>query len=266
MAQKHTARSLQRAADKGERLVGVTAYTHPMARFAEEAGIDLILVGDSVGMVELGYPDTLPVTMDEMIHHCRAVRRGAPQTFVVGDMPFMSYQVSDEEAVRNAGRFVKEGGCDAVKVEWCATAPRRVRAITEAGMLVMGHVGFTPQRTAQLGGYRVQGRGDARRHVVEQALALQEAGAFCILIEMATTETGRAVTEAVDVFTVGVGAGDHPHMQLVVMNDLLGLFREFKPRYVKRYAELADVITDALKRYAEDVRERRFPSEENFYE
>ncbi len=263
---KHTVLSLSKAAKEGKKLVAVTAYNYPMAKYIERAGLDLILVGDSVGMVELGYSSTIPVTMDEMMHHCKAVRRGAPNTFVVGDMPFMSYHESDCVAIANAGRFIKEGCCDAVKLEWTECANQRIRAIVDAGMLVMAHVGFTPQRTAQLGGYRVQGRGDKLEQVVGQALELQEAGAFCVLLEMVPSDVGKAVSDALDVFTIGVGAGPHTAMQMVVLNDMLGLYDDFKPKYVRRYAELGTMALEALQKYAEDVREGRFPSQENFYD
>ncbi|MDZ7815224.1 MAG: 3-methyl-2-oxobutanoate hydroxymethyltransferase [Planctomycetota bacterium] len=203
--------------------------------------------------------------MDHMIHHCKAVRRGAPNTFMVGDMPSMSYHESNEQAIRNAGRFIKEGRCDAVKLEWCNSVVERVRAITDAGILVMGHVGFTPQRTAQLGGYRIQGRGDEKNVVVDQARQLQEAGAFCVLMEMVPPEVGRAVTETLDVFTIGVGAGPDTDMQMVVINDLLGIFEKFKPKYVKRYLNIAEMATDALKQYIAETREGSFPTDENFY-
>ncbi|MFA4985424.1 MAG: 3-methyl-2-oxobutanoate hydroxymethyltransferase [Candidatus Brocadiia bacterium] len=262
---KHTVISLSRAAAEGKRLAGVTAYSFPMARFAQSAGMDLILVGDTVGMVELGYSSTLPVTMDEMLHHCRAVRRGAPDTFVVGDMPFASFQISSEEAVRNACRFIKEGGCDAVKLEWCGSGTDRIRAISEAGILVMGHVGFTPQRTAQLGGCRIQGRAGTLEALIAQAKSVEEAGAFCIVLEMVPPEAGEAVTRALSIFTIGVGAGPAPRMQMMVLNDLLGMFDEFTPKYVRKYADIKGVATDALTRYVEDVRNEKYPGPENYY-
>ena len=262
---KHTVVTFAKAKETSRKLAAVTAYDFPFASFAERAGIDLILVGDSLGMVQLGYDDTLPVTMDDMIHHCKAVRRGAPNTFVVGDMPSMSYHESNEQAVRNAGRFIKEGRCDAVKLEWCNSVIERVKAITDAGILVMGHVGFTPQRIAQLGGYRIQGRGDAKKVVVDQGRQLQAAGAFCVLMEMVPPEVGKAVTDALDVFTIGVGAGADTDMQMVVINDLLGIFDKFKPKYVKRYLDIADMATEALKQYSAEIREGQFPTKDNFY-
>jgi 3-methyl-2-oxobutanoate hydroxymethyltransferase len=247
--------------------VFITAYDYPTAVFADRAGADMLLVGDSAAMTMLGLPNTLGIGLDEMLVFARAVRRGAKRAFVVGDMPFLSYQPSDECAVRSAGAFVGDAGCDAVKCEGGARIANRVRAMTDAGIAVMGHLGLTPQSLAQLGGYRVQGKtlADAER-IVDDALALQEAGAFAVLLEAMPAETAALVRERVDILVYGIGAGPHVDGQLVISHDILGSFvGDIAPRFVKRYAEVGHEIERAIGEYAADVRAGRFPAPEHCY-
>jgi 3-methyl-2-oxobutanoate hydroxymethyltransferase len=244
----------------------VTAYDYPSALAADRAGIDSILVGDSLGMVVLGYDSTVPVTMDEMLHHCRAVRRGAQYAYLIGDMPFMSYQADRAEAVRNAGRFLKEAGMDAVKLEGGTAMAETVRAISDSGITVIGHIGLTPQSSAKLGGYRVQGRtaADAQR-LLEDAEALQEAGAAMIVLEMVPDRVAEAISLRLRVPTIGIGAGGGCDGQVLVLHDLLGLFDRFTPRFAKRYAELFADMEHALVAYREDVAASRFPAAEHVF-
>ncbi len=261
---KVTIRTLQAKKRKGQPITMMTAYDYPTAKWVDEAGIDVILVGDSLGMVVLGYPNTLPVTMDVMLHHCKAVARAARRALLVGDMPFMSYQVSVEEAVRNAGRFLQEAGMDAVKLEGGREQADKVRAMVEAGIPVMGHLGLTPQKIHQLGGFRLQGRtAAAAQALVEDALALQEAGIFALVLEMVPAQLAEYVTRLLDVPTIGIGAGPHCDGQVLVFHDAVGMFEEFQPRFVKRYAQVGATIREALQRYREDVEQRRFPAEEH---
>lgn len=261
---KVTIRTLRAKKRKGQPITMMTAYDYPTAKWVDEAGIDVILVGDSLGMVVLGYPNTLPVTMEVMLHHCKAVARGAKRALLVGDMPFMSYQVSVEEAVRNAGRFLQEAGMDAVKLEGGREQVKTVRALVDAGIPVMGHLGLTPQRIHQLGGFRVQGRtAAAAQRLVEDALALEEAGVFAIVLEMVPAQVARYISERLQVPTIGIGAGPHCDGQVLVFHDTVGMFEEFHPRFVKRYAEVGSTIREALKRYREDVETRAFPGEEH---
>lgn len=248
-----------------EPAVIVTAYTYPEALLADKAGADVILVGDSLGMTTLGYKTTIAVTMDDMIAHCRGVWRANKTAFQVGDMPFMSYQPSDEVAVRNAGRFLQEGGCDAVKVEGAMI--NRVKAIVEAGIIVMSHLGLTPQTRALLGGYTVQGKTkEATERILDDALRLQDAGCRFLLLEAMPRESAGYIAEKLSIPVYGVGAGDLVDGQLVIMHDLIGMFFEFKSKFIKRYCEAGKLIEEALKDYAYEVRTRRFPTEENFYE
>jgi 3-methyl-2-oxobutanoate hydroxymethyltransferase len=261
-----TLATLARMRAHGERAVFLTAYDYPTAVFADRAGVDLLLVGDSAAMTVLGHPTTVSITLDEMLVFTRAVCRGAKRAFVIGDMPFLSYQVSNEEAVRSAGAFVV-AGCDAVKCEGGARVAPRVRAMTDAGIAVMGHLGLTPQSLTQLGGYRVQGKTlDAVLRLTEDAIALQEAGAFALLLEAVPAEAAAYIRERVDVLVYGIGAGPHVDGQLVISHDILGTFvGDIRPRFVSRYANLDAEITQAFKRYATDVREGRFPSPEHCY-
>jgi 3-methyl-2-oxobutanoate hydroxymethyltransferase len=251
-----------------EKIVMVTAYDAPGARFAEDAGIDVILVGDTAAMVVLGHEGTtVPVTMDEMIFLTRTVTRAARRPIVVGDMPFGSFQVSDEKAVENAIRFVKEGGADAVKLEGAGTSLSRVRAIVEAGIAVMGHVGLTPQSATMLGGFKTQGKtAHAAQRLVDGALALEDAGAFAVVLEAVPSPVAAEITRRLAVPTIGIGAGRECDGQVLVYHDLLGLTEGHLPRFVKRYANLSREIRDALEHYADDVRSGTFPGDEHTYE
>lgn len=265
-ARKVTVATLAALRARGERAVFVTAYDYPTAVFADRAGVDMLLVGDSAAMTMLGHPNTVAVTMDEMLVFARAVCRGARRPFVVGDLPFLSYQCSDREAVRNAGAFIA-AGCDAVKCEGGERVARRVRAMTDAGILVMGHLGLTPQNMAQLGGWKVQGKTLAAAELVlRDAVALQRAGAFSILLEAMPAEAAAFVRERVDLLVYGIGAGPHVDGQLVIAHDVLGNFvGDVRPRFVSRYADVDDVVTNAFLSYAADVRSGRFPTPEHCY-
>jgi 3-methyl-2-oxobutanoate hydroxymethyltransferase len=253
---------------RGDRIVMVTAYDAPGARFAEDAGIDIVLVGDTAAMVVLGHEGTtVPVTMDEMLFLTRTVARAARRPIVVGDMPFGSYQVSDEAAVENAIRFVKEAGADAVKLEGAGPSLPRVRAIVAAGIPVMGHVGLTPQSATMLGGFKTQGKtAEAAVRLVEDALALEEAGCFAVVLEAVPAPVAAAITERLTVPTIGIGAGPDCDGQVLVYHDLLGLTEGHLPRFVKRYANLSREIRDALESYAAEVRSGAFPEEQHTYE
>ena len=243
----------------------VTAYDYPTATFAEQAGMDMILVGDSLGMVVLGYKGTIPVTMEDCISHCQAVRRGAPNTWVIGDLPFGSYQLSDQQAVENSVRFLKEADVDCIKLEGGVRVKSRIRAITEAGILVMGHIGLTPQSSGVLGGFKAQGRDvQSARGVIEDALAVQEAGAFSLLVEAVPPILTRFLTEKLNIPVYSIGAGPADG-QLIISGDMLGKFQAFTPKFVKKYANVAEIETNAFKSYIEDVREGRFPTEEHVY-
>lgn len=240
-----------------------TAYDYPQARIADGAGVDAILVGDSVGMTTLGHKTTIPVTMDDMIRHSEAVARGAKDAFLIGDMPYMSYQVSNEEAVYNAGRFVV-AGMDCVKVEGAMTD--RIRAIADAGIMVMSHLGLTPHTRAKLGGYRVQGKTAKQAEIIlQQALDLQNAGCSFLLLEGMPRESAEMIAKELAIPVYGIGAGDKVDGQLVIFHDLMGLFWEFKSKFVKRYCEAGQIMQEALKEYAAEVRSGQFPAEENFY-
>ena len=244
----------------------ITAYDYPSALAADRADIDSILVGDSLGMVVLGYESTVPVTMEEMLHHCRAVRRGAQFAYLIGDMPFLSYQADRSEAVRNAGRFLKDAGMDAVKVEGGREIASTVRAISDAGITVVGHIGLTPQSATKLGGYRVQGRtaADAQR-LLENALALEEAGAAMLVLELVPDRVAARISQALRIPTIGIGAGVGCDGQVLVLHDLLGIFDRFTPRFAKRYAEIFAEMERALTEYRDDVAVRRFPSSEHAF-
>jgi 3-methyl-2-oxobutanoate hydroxymethyltransferase len=251
---------------RGERIVMVTAYDFPSGRLADAAGIDVVLVGDSAAMTVLGHDSTVPATMEDMIFLSRAAARGARRPLVVADMPFGSYQVSDEEAVRNAVRFVKEAGVDAVKVEGAGATLERVRAIVGAGVPVMGHIGLTPQSATMLGGFRAQGRTAAQaRQLVCDARALEAAGCFAIVLECVPAEVAERITAELAVPTIGIGAGAPCDGQVLVFHDLLGLYERRSPRFVKRYAELGGLTRDALERYAAEVRSGAFPGPEHTY-
>lgn len=251
----------------GEKVVWITAYDFWTARFGEAAGMDMMLVGDSLGMCVYGYEGTIPVTMDQCIYHSEAVRRGAPNTFIIGDMPFLSYQVSTEEAVRNAGRFLKEASMDAIKLEGGRRVCPQIEAISDGGMLVMGHVGLTPQSSGQLGGFKAQGRtAEAALNLIEDALAVQEAGAFSLLVEAVPPEVTKIIRDTLAIPVYGIGAGANTDGQVLIVSDLLGVFQAFTPKFVKKYANLAEETMNALKAYADDVRSGRFPESQHSYE
>lgn len=250
----------------GKRITMMTAYDTAFARFVDEAGIDITLVGDSLGMVVLGHPTTVPVTMDDMVRHAAAVARGTTRAVLVGDMPFGSYQTGVSDAIRNAARFLKEAGMDAVKVEGGHETVEIVRALVSNGIAVMAHVGLTPQRVAQFGGFKVQARtARAARRLLDDSLALEDAGAFSIVLESVPAPVAAIVTERLSIPTIGIGAGVHCDGQVLVLHDVLGLFGDFKPKFAKRYAELGPVIVNALREYDSDVRAGRFPDDEHSF-
>jgi 3-methyl-2-oxobutanoate hydroxymethyltransferase len=252
---------------KGKKIVMLTSYDAPTARILSESGVDMILVGDSVGNSLLGYESTIPVTLDDIIHHCSAVARAHPKSLIVGDMPFMSYKVSAEQALENCGAMLQKGGAEAVKIEGAGRVVDIVAAVVDSGIPVMGHIGLTPQSIYELGGYRVQGRtSDETEKLVKQALALQDAGIFSLVIELVPSETARAITEAVDIPTIGIGAGPYCDGQVLVLWDMLGLFEEFKPKFVKKYANVSEVIRKAVAAYSDEVRNGTFPDEEHSFE
>lgn len=254
-------------AAKGRRkLTMLTAYDYCMARWVDCAGVDMILVGDSLAMVMLGHEDTLSVTMEEMLHHTRAVARGTQRALVIGDMPFLSYQVSVSQAVENAGRFLKEGRAQAVKLEGGASVLPQVRAIVEAGIPVQGHLGLTPQSIAKLGGFKVQGKDqEAADKLVEDALALSEAGCFSLVLEAIPASVAQRITEAVPIPTIGIGAGPVCDGQVLVIHDLVGLFDRFIPRFVKQYDALGQRLMEAVSRYREEVEQGVFPGPEHTF-
>jgi 3-methyl-2-oxobutanoate hydroxymethyltransferase len=257
---------LQLMKRRGEKITWLTAYDYPTATFEEAAGIDMILVGDSLGMCVYGYAGTVPVTMAQCLTHAEAVRRGAPETFVVGDLPFGSYQVSDEEAVRNAARFLKEAAVDAVKLEGGVRVVSRVKAILDAGIVVCGHIGLTPQSSAQLGGHKAQGRTlESARLVVADARALHEAGVQLLLLEAVPPELAAFIRSELPIPVLGIGAGEEVDGQLLIVSDVLGTFQAFTPKFVKKYADLAGVATAALSEYVAEVRAGDFPAEEHCY-
>jgi 3-methyl-2-oxobutanoate hydroxymethyltransferase len=263
---KITAPAIVALKRKGEPITVVTAYDFPTARYADQSGVEILLVGDSVGTVMLGYESTLPVTMEDMLHHVRAVARAKPSALVVGDMPFMSYQVSTEQAVANAGRLVQEGGADAIKLEGGARVADAVQRIVEAGIPVMGHLGLTPQSVLAFGGYKVQARGEAdQERLLADARTLERAGCFSLVLEGIPARLGAAVTRELTIPTIGIGAGVQCDGQVLVTHDLLGLFHGHQPKFVRRYAELGAGMRDAFARYVADVKARRFPSDAESY-
>ncbi len=258
---KVTTRTLRLKKRRAEPITMLTAYDYATALAVDKAGIDSILVGDSLGMVVLGYENTLPVTMEDMLHHCKAVARGAKTALLVGDMPFMSYQISIPDAVRNAGRFLQEAGMDAVKLEGGRERADAIRAITSAGIPVMGHLGLTPQSVHQLGGFRAQAKeAAAAKTLLEDALILQDAGCFAIVLEAIPARLAELVSKQLDIPTIGIGAGVGCDGQVLVTHDLLGLFDRFTPSFVKKYANLHEVMFDAITAYKEDVDRQLFPA------
>ena len=251
---------------RGEKIPMMTAYDYTSARIVDDAGIPIILVGDTLGQVVLGYDSTLPVTMDEMIHHTRAVARGAGHALIVGDMPFMSYQTGPTDALRNAGRFLQQGGAQTVKLEGGVNMARTVERIVSSGIPVMGHIGLTPQSVNQLGGYKVQGKSlKSAVRLMEDARALEEAGAFALVLECVPASLARLITERVSIPTIGIGAGRNCDGQVQVFHDMLGLFTDFVPKHAKRYADLGQSIAGAVAEYISEVKDQRFPAREHSY-
>ena len=251
----------RRMAKEGEKMTWLTCYDYLTAKYQERAGVDMILVGDSLGMVQLGYETTFPVTMDDMISHCSAVRRGAPNTFIVGDMPYLSYQISNEDAVTNAGRFIKESLCDAVKLEGGGEEIcKRIKAISSVGILVFGHIGLTPQFAAEMGGYKAQGKSaEAAEKLLNEALRIQEAGACAILVEGVPEVVGKLITKKLSIPVLGIGAGSYTDGQLLIYADMVGLYDNFTPKFVKKYADIGAELQRAFTEYCEEVRAGQFP-------
>jgi 3-methyl-2-oxobutanoate hydroxymethyltransferase len=264
--EKVTAPSLRASKERNERLVCLTAYDYPSARIVDEAGTDIILVGDSVGNVVLGYGNTVPVSLEEILRHTRAVRRGVYRALLVSDMPYGSYHTGADDAVRNALRLIKEGGAEAVKLEGGRTRAPLVKRLVDEEIPVMGHIGLTPQSVNKLGGFRVQGKtAETARAILDDARALEDAGAFAIVLEVVPREIAKLVTESVNVPTIGIGAGPHCDIQVLVLHDLLGLSFGKLPRFVRQYANLHQTMTDAISRFAEDVRTGAYPSDAESY-
>jgi 3-methyl-2-oxobutanoate hydroxymethyltransferase len=263
---KITPVDVQAMKNEGKKISMLTAYDYPMALLEDRAGIDIILVGDSLGMTVLGYENTIPVTMDEMIHHTKAVTRGAKYALVIGDMPFMSYNTSEREAILNAGRFIKEGGADAVKLEGGASVKDVVRAIVRAGIPVMGHIGLTPQTISMLGGFKVQGKdAQAAQKIIDDALLLEDAGAFSVVLEAIPAPISKKITERLKIPTIGIGAGIDCDGQVLVVHDMLGLFDRFTPKFVKRYVNLSELMLKAFASYKEEVLKGEFPTDEHSF-
>ena len=261
-----TVNDIKNMKSRGEKIAMMTAYDYTSAKILDRAGIPIVLVGDSLGQVVLGYDSTVPVTMEDMVHHVRAVVRGVSRCHVVGDLPFLSYQVDQVEAVRNAGRLIKEGGAQSVKLEGGRRMAETVRRIVQAGIPVMGHIGLTPQSVHQLGGYRVQGKSaEHAKALLEDAAALEEAGVYSVVLESVPSPLARLITERLAVPTIGIGAGEHCDGQVQVFHDLLGLYTDFVPKHTRRYANLAETIASAVADYIADVQARRFPTERESY-
>jgi 3-methyl-2-oxobutanoate hydroxymethyltransferase len=263
---KVTIAELQQKKGQGRKITMMTAYDYPTAYLVDQAGIDMILVGDSLGMVMLGYDSTVPVTMDEMIHHCKAVSRGAKSSFIIGDMPFMSYQVNADKAVENAGRFMKEAGCDSVKLEGGSNMAPVVKAIVRAGIPVCCHIGLTPQTATMLSGFRVQGKdAEGARQLLKSAKDLEEAGAFIIVFECIPDSLAARITGELKIPTIGIGAGKDCDGQVLVYHDLVGLYERFTPKFVKQYINLSPKIREALIQYKTEVENGTFPGPEHSF-
>ena len=261
-----TIATIREMKQKGEKITMLTAYDYATAQIVDRSGIPLILVGDSLGTVLLGYDSTIPVTLDVMLHHTRAVVRGVTNALVVGDMPFMTYHVSVEDAMRNAGRFLQETGCRAVKLEGGVTVEDKIRKIVDCGIPVMGHIGLTPQSINQLGGHKIQGKtADAARRLLDDALAVERAGAFAVVLETVPAPLSALISRKLSIPTIGIGAGAGCDGQVQVINDLLGSFTDFVPRHAKQYAKLADIMSTAIGQYYEDVKSGIFPTEANSF-
>ncbi len=266
MGRKMTVPEVRGMKEKGEKIVCLTAYDYCFARILDEAGIDLMLVGDSLGSVVQGHDSTLPVTVDDVIYHTRAVIRGRRRALVVSDMPFMTFQLGVDEAKRNAGRLVQEGGAESVKLEGGVTQAATIEGLVKMGVPVMGHVGLTPQSIHQFGGYRIQGRGEADAHaILDDAMAVEQAGAFAVVLEGIPVQLAREITQRLSIPTIGIGAGMHCDGQILVVHDMLGLFDDFTPKFVKQYANLKETVGGAVRSYMEEVRTEAFPAEEHTF-
>lgn len=266
MGKKKSILDLHNMKKKGEKASWVTAYDFPMASFAQDAGIDMILVGDSLGMVTLGYQGTVQVTMEDCISHCQAVKRGASNTFIIGDMPFGSYHESDAQAVANAVRFIKEADVDAIKLEGGMRVLSRIKAISDAGIVVFGHIGLTPQSAGQLGGFKAQGLYvDSARELIKDAIAIEEAGALAILLEAVPPELTEFIAQKLTIPVYSIGAGLPCDGQLLICGDMLGMFQAFTPKFVKKYANVAEIMTNAFKEYIDDVKNEKFPEDQHVY-
>ena len=263
---KKTVLDFAKMKKNGEKISFLTCYDFPMASLCEKAGFDMLLVGDSAGMVVHGYSGTIPVTMDQMIAHSEVVRRGAPNTFIIGDMPFMSYQLVVENAVYNAGRFYKEAEVDCIKLEGGRRVAAQIKGIVDAGMSVMGHIGLTPQSSGQLGGFKAQGRtAETAVEVIKDALAVENAGAFSMLLEAVPPEVGKIITETLKIPVIGIGAGMNTDGQILIIGDMLGFFEAFTPKFVKKYANLSEIIGNAFRDYIDEVKTGKFPEEKHCY-
>ena len=266
MGDKITVPHIVKMKQRGEKITCLTAYDYSFARILDEAGVEMLLVGDSLGCVVQGCANTLAVTMDEMIYHTRLVTRGRKRALVIGDMPFMSYQVGKDDALRNAGRFFQEAGAEAIKLEGGVAVQESIRAIVDAGMPVMGHIGLTPQSVHQFGGYKIQGRDKERREaVLRDAVAVAEAGAFAVVLEGVPQDLAGEISQRLAIPTIGIGAGLQCDGQVLVIHDLLGLFDDFVPKFVKRYADVKQTMLGAVTEFVSEVKERRFPTEEHSF-
>ncbi|MCH7676533.1 3-methyl-2-oxobutanoate hydroxymethyltransferase [candidate division KSB1 bacterium] len=265
-SQKVLISDLQQKKKNKHAITMLTAYDYPSATLVDEAGLDIILVGDSVAMTVLGYPDTVSITVDEMVHHCKAVARGAKRAFLIGDMPFLSYQIDAKEAIRNAGRFIKEARMDAVKLEGGREVIESVRAIIDAGIPVMGHLGLTPQTATKLGGYKVQGKTEkSAKRMLEDAVSLEQAGCFALVLEAVPSKLAESITAEINIPTIGIGAGPACDGQVLVFHDILGLFDQFTPRFVKQYANLREPILNAIRTYRQEVESGVFPTDSHSF-
>ncbi|OGO78260.1 MAG: 3-methyl-2-oxobutanoate hydroxymethyltransferase [Clostridiales bacterium GWB2_37_7] len=263
---KFTAASFHKAKSDGKKISMLTAYDYPMAKLLDEAGIDCILVGDSLGMVVLGYESTLQVTVDDMVHHCRAVARGTKKALVIADMPFLSYHISIEESIRNAGRLIQEGGASAVKLEGGSNVLDKIKAIIDAQIPVIGHLGLTPQSINMLGGYKVQGtKLEQVKKLIEEAELLQQAGVHAIVLECVPEKVAKLISEKLEIPTIGIGAGKYCDGQVLVTQDMLGIYSDFKPKFVKQYAQLGNIIHNACLQYISEVQEQQFPNAEHSF-
>lgn len=263
---QNTVSTFKDAKNNGDKLTMLTAYDYSMAKLIDSSGINGILVGDSLGMVCLGYKDTLSVTMDDMLHHTKAVVRGSKNTLVVADMPFMSYQASVYDAVKNAGRLIQEGGAQAVKLEGGSTVCSQIQIIVKSQIPVMGHIGLTPQSINMFGGFKVQGKSEeAAKKLISEAKMIEEAGAFALVLECIPQALAKIITESISIPTIGIGAGKYCDGQILVYQDMLGMFSNFKPKFVKTYAEVGDIMLESFKSYITEVREGIFPSEEHTF-